>query len=375
MLENDPKFDEYEKVSYAATTRTALTLSFKQLLLREQQKAVHHMILQCVPTAVRPTLLTPDVNKNGYAAWRALREYYIGDEKNYLQTLETNFQNVKWKDEESFIEFESRYQTMLGEMFAAGVDKEEHVKKNRLMSAIESSHHKDSRGMHVFDRFNMVARVNESKKFTDWLREIRTEAQRIENGIRDQTNKLNSSMMKRKREDDDENQVSVKEASFISNTTPSHNHTSTTPHRSFTRYQTTRNHYDRNIHRPEIACRNWQESRTCSYGDRCKFSHDNNAMAHSKVQGGPNDKYNNKNNNNNTGQGGSYKPDSCYEFIATGRCTRRACRFNHSQGNTNNNYNRFNGLQGANKISAEFENTYVASDVQMKPESKSKESY
>jgi hypothetical protein len=52
----------------------------------QQQKTVYHMILRCVPTEALLVVTNslPLIKQTGYGAFRALREFYIGEERAYV---------------------------------------------------------------------------------------------------------------------------------------------------------------------------------------------------------------------------------------------------------------------------------------------------
>jgi hypothetical protein len=327
------------------TTDPGAIMSFKAVsmatdkLQRERQKTVYHMLLICVPTQVRGAITTslPATEHTGFGAWRALRAYFIGDENAYLQSLENKFQNIKWSDKESFPAFEARYETLLSEMANAGVAKPEHSKKSTLMRAIELSHRKDVRGSHVFDRLNTIAKIAVKEKYHEWLTALRTEAQEIQDSINTATVQDSSHSArdtvshKRKREDEEEQlqarDVSVAEQAFALTSNPRDSADTQGGQRGNgggrDRLQFTRANFSQRSHKTLATCRNWSNTGSCSYGDRCKYQHVGPAGGGGgrSSQGG----------SASASQGGK-RQGNCFQFAATGHCSRRACRFSHTNG-------------------------------------------
>ena len=55
-------------------------------LQMQRQKVVYHMILACVPPEARSAITTalPAKDHTGFAAWKALRAFFIGNEYAYF---------------------------------------------------------------------------------------------------------------------------------------------------------------------------------------------------------------------------------------------------------------------------------------------------
>ena len=379
VLETDPGENMVKKSTYADVAR----LSYSEKLAQEKQKAVYYMLVQCVPVEARTAITTGLAEKlhSGYGAWRTLRQYYIGDENTYLQSLETKFQTVVWKENESFLEFEMKYQSLLSEMEIAGLKKDDIVKKSIMMRAIELSNKHDALNKHVYDRFNVISLIKSELDYTKWLVYMRMEAQKIQDSINTKQSHTNTAAAKRKREEHEEQ--SAKEANSVadaasnpSNTTPA----AQQPPRHAQRYKATRSHYNPQTHRSNIVCKHWLNSGSCSRGNGCRFLH-SNANNNASIQGGSYNANNNNNINNNNinnnkqninqsanGQGGTRSDRTCYEFAATGRCSRNNCRFNHENHKNNHENTTNNGRQGANQVSIETEydmnkNSYAESYV------------
>jgi hypothetical protein len=125
------------------------------ILVRHRQKTVYHMILHCVPDAqvrsVLTTALAP-AEHTGFGAWRALRAHFIGDERAYLQSMESKYENFRWEESESWATMETRFESLINELEIIGVFKMDHQKKGRLMGAIQESRRRDAQGTHVYER-------------------------------------------------------------------------------------------------------------------------------------------------------------------------------------------------------------------------------
>jgi len=303
---------------------------------RAQQKAVYHMILQCVPSEARAavTLTLPVSQHHAYGAWAALRQLYIGNEEAYLEGLEKKFSKLRWVDSEQFSEFELRYETLLSELAMVGVPKLEHVKKSALMGAIEESTKKDARGVHVFDRLNTVNLIHTREPYTEWLSSVRTEAQQIQEAVQNTRGKGAAAS----RSDDTPREVSsmsVSDSSAVSgagqNSTKGAPNNSQGQGRKFVVVRRRQN--DRGGAAGSggggssgaTLCRNWQRSGNCSYGASCRFSHEGAG------QGGA-QRAQPSSSAPAAGSGGAGK-GSCWQFLASGTCRRGAsCSFDHSRG-------------------------------------------
>jgi hypothetical protein len=240
---------------------TLTTLGDTQLEVdMARQKTVYHMILHCVPKAILASLTTPPRQQHtGYHAWATLRRQFLGDEATYLQTLETQFHRLAWADGEQFPAFELRFDQILGELAALGHAKTDHVKRATLMNAIETSNKRDVRRAHVFDRFNVVSKIHAKDSFDEWLVHIRVEAQQIRDAIAGEVGSQRG--VKR---DGAEDTLPV---SFVTPSTPPSNRPP--PLRA--------------ARRGDAICFNMQNTGACSFGARCKFSHD---LSGAKAQDG-----------------------------------------------------------------------------------------
>jgi hypothetical protein len=180
-----------------------------------EQKTFYHMLLLCVPAQAEPviTVALPEPELNAYGAWKALRRYYIGDEKTHLQALETRFSRIKWEEDEKFAAFEARFESVVNELAHLGAPKLEHVKRSGLMAAIQESNKKDARGNHVFDRLNTVSEIHHSDNYANWLTAMRTEAQKIYDAAKKES--IGESKKRSREEIDDEHKHEV---SFVGST-------------------------------------------------------------------------------------------------------------------------------------------------------------
>lgn len=309
-------------------------------LEKHRQKTVYHMILYCIPNAqvrqVVTTALPPSLH-SGYGAWRALRAHFIGDELAYLQSIESKFVNFRWENSESWSTFEARYESLLAELSAVKVEKDEHVCKGRLMAAIQESNRKDAQQSSVFARLHTTNRIKENLPYRQWLIAIRTEAQMIQ----DELVKRGASG-KRARDEGEEGEFNSQEVSFVA------------PNGSFNMGQRTVNldglgqHTKPGFRRPNGppngpgaagGCFNWARNRHCRFGNQCKFGHDLSGQRGGGGGGG----HAGGGGGGATGGGGFHgfnrggdRPPSsnrgdCYEFIVTKRCRRgAACGFQHT---------------------------------------------
>ena len=249
-----------------------------------RQKAVYHMILACVPKVILSSLTTP-TQHTAYHAWRTLRRIYIGDESTYLQSLETRFNRITWADGEEFSAFEIRFEQILSELEAVSQPKQDHVKRSTLMLAIEASNKKDVRGIHVYDRFNVVSKIHLKSSFEEWMMQIRVEAQQIRDAIQGEVGSRRG-VKRTAEEPHDATPVSYVSSSMPSNRPP--------PFRAVRRGAGGGG---------GGVCFNMQKRGSCSFGANCKFSHDLS--------------------------GASGKQEPCRNFLA-GTCTwGDRCRFSH----------------------------------------------
>jgi hypothetical protein len=164
------EMDSYEMEELLTSDPRSLpeSLSVSELSLqRLRQKTLYHMLLQCVPADVRSvvTITLPPEQHTAYDAWEALRLHYIGDKNAYLQSLENRFNRFKWEDNEEWPAFETRYESLLSELHNAGVPKLDHVKRSGLMNAVQESNKRDVRSNHVFDRLNIISKINLNASF------------------------------------------------------------------------------------------------------------------------------------------------------------------------------------------------------------------
>jgi hypothetical protein len=117
------------------------------------------MIGRCITVPrVRAVITTslPVEERTGFGAWRALRTHFIGDERTYLQSLESKFENLRWEAGESWATLETRFETLLSELQTAHVGKQDHQRMARLMKAVQESSRMDAQGTHVFTRLQIV---------------------------------------------------------------------------------------------------------------------------------------------------------------------------------------------------------------------------
>ena len=210
MLDQDP-----------LDAQSAATDAADATLVRHKQKTVYHMILHCVPDAqIRAVVTTalPPQEQTGFGAWRALRARFIGDERAYLQSVESKFENLRWEEAESWATLETRFESLLTELATLGVTKMDHQRKGRLMGAIQESNRKDAQGSHVFDRLHTTNRIKEALPYHDWLVAMRTEAQKIQD-------ELAKKGIKRAREESGEGRrdrapLDAQEVSFVAGPAP-----------------------------------------------------------------------------------------------------------------------------------------------------------
>ena len=328
--------------------QSAATDAADATLVRHKQKTVYHMILHCVPDAqIRAVVTTalPPQEQTGFGAWRALRARFIGDERAYLQSVESKFENLRWEEAESWATLETRFESLLTELATLGVTKMDHQRKGRLMGAIQESNRKDAQGSHVFDRLHTTNRIKEALPYHDWLVAMRTEAQRIQD-------ELAKKGVKRAREESGEGRrdrapLDAQEVSFVAGPAPSR--PAAGPH-AFAGTS-------------KVPCRQWARNGRCSYGGSCKFSHGAQRGAFSSVgqHGSSGGGFRGQGSGTGRAGGNSEGNRTCWEFAATGRCGRGPqCHFRHAQTGGNAAAGR---LDGAGSREVQFAEAYrVESD-------------
>lgn len=282
----------------------------------KRQQAVYGMILKCVPEEVMPTLTSamPHHQQTGFNAWETLRLFYLGEPQKYLQTLERKFHDLRWEDAESFMRFEARFQSLLAELDAMGAHKLDASRKSQLLLAIELSSHKDSRGLHVFDRLNIAAKINAELPFPGWLAALRTEAHEIEQSVNS-----THTRSKRAREEQPEEERQVKDVSYVGAAGPGPMRNSFHGgRRNMQAAHVRRQLFNPRSHRQE-ACRDFLLRGRCAYGANCRYSH---SQPSSGGHGGQQTAH---------GEQAQQRDQTCFQFKATGQCTRTNCRFSHSR--------------------------------------------
>lgn len=158
----------------------------EQRVARQEQKTVYHMIVHCVTLPqIRTVVVTalPSHQRTGYHAWRALRRHFIGDEQTYKMSLESKFEAFRWEADESWATMETRFEALLAQLAVAGVHKEPHQKRARIMTAIQHSGRRDAQGGDVFTRLHTTNRIKESLGWVEWITAMRTEAQMIQDEL------------------------------------------------------------------------------------------------------------------------------------------------------------------------------------------------
>ncbi len=294
----------------ADTIREDPTLGASSALTHQKQQTVYYMIGRCITMPrVRAIVTTalPAEKRTGFGAWYALRSHFIGDERIYLQSLESKFENLRWETGESWATLETRFETLLSELQTAHVGKQDHQRMGRLMKAVQESGRTDAQGTNVFARLHVVNQIHHQLDYRAWLVAVRTEAQQIQD-------ELAKRGVKRAHEETDSRaeprRPSSQEVSFIANGQPSKQPNA--PARS-----------------PAI-CFNMRDTGRCIRGANCFFSHslanapapahDSSARGDSSTRGGGGGRHDTR-----TGI------ERCRDF-ARGRCTRGAkCFFSHAQ--------------------------------------------
>lgn len=286
----------------------------------QQQKAVFHMIFQCMPKDKLSVLVTlPTTQQTGFAAWQALRQFYIGDEQAYLASLESKFQRARWEQAEAFPAFETRFDSLCNELQNAGAAKLEHVKKSALMSAVEDSHHKDAQGNSVFVRLNTVSKIHFEKPYREWITALRIEAQQIQDSLHKKGTKRSHDREERGKD------TAAMEVSFVAAPSGPSSRPLDAGRQVSLRGGAGAGKPGEHI---KPLCRNMQFTGRCTFGARCKFSHNipANLLGQNTASGGA--------------SGGSLGDFSrttaanargpCFDF-QKGKCNRGAnCRFAHS---------------------------------------------
>ena len=278
-----------------------------------RQKTVYHMITQCVPMVCIPAIMVTLKVHTAFEAWGVLRRQFIGDEKTYLHVLETRFNRAVWEDGEQFPEFINRFEQIASELESAGQTKADHVKQTIIMLAIETSHKKDVRGVHVFDRMNTIAKIHASKSFAEWVVQLRLEAQQIQDAIVKEVGTRRG----HKRPADD------------------NTHNGTEPFAPVSYVEMGANQHNRppyqQSHRPApqrsaAPCFNFTKDGSCRFGDRCRFTHTRSAGGSNRGQGAPAGILSSPGSN----------PEPCRKFLA-GKCTfGERCKYSHSNSSNQN---------------------------------------
>jgi len=310
-------------------------------LAQQQQKTVYHMIVRCLThPQIRTVVVTaqPPREHTGYHAMRALRRHFIGDEQTYKMSLESQFEAFRWEAGESWATMETRFEALLAQLAVAGVSKEPHQKMARIMSAIQQAHRHDAQGGSVFTRLHTTNRIKEGLGWLVWVTAMRTEAQMIQD-------ELSKRGAKRPRDEQGADEPARQSVSFVGQSTrfdgPASAATSPLPLRS---------------DGEQPVCRNMRDRGYCRFGKECRFSHNvqaggrsgnfgNNFSSNSSnrsqggnssyrgqggMNGGRNSSYNGQGGQRQGGnRGGAGGGDICYQFAATGNCSRANCRFAH----------------------------------------------
>jgi ABC-type antimicrobial peptide transport system permease subunit len=252
------------------------TIDFE--LFDNKQDVVFHMIFACLPDPVVAVLSTLKQQK-GFSAWNALRKFYIGNEKAYLNELETKFMNIRWEENESFPIYETKFESLLSELEIAGYPKEEFTKKLRFLEGIRLSSKVDDHNSHIYVTLNTTSKINDEKSYSEWLTAIRTEAQEIAEHKRIKGTKRN--LNNNNNNDDSKVELNQINTSFSNgqnnnfkrtkfNTNSKLNNNNSNFNKSFS-YNNNYNNKNSNYKSP---CRNMLQSGSCSFGSACRFSHD-----------------------------------------------------------------------------------------------------
>lgn len=272
----------------------------------QHQKTVYHMILKCVPKEATLAVTTslPVVQRTGFAAWVALRQLYIGDERAYIINLEEKFNSLQWNEGELWPSFEIRFDSLVNDLQAIGHSKDEYQQKVRLMKSIQESDRRDAEGGSIYTRLHVTNLIKEKEPYRTWLVAIRTEAQKIQDEIQSSKGK------KRRNHDTQPSGDRVGEVSQVDSSpasSSSSHHPSRGVYPSNTPFQS----------RPKEACRNFMRGH-CRFGATCRFSHNPSSDSTDTA---------------NTGKGAPKKfkvGRPCFNF-RDGKCTRgNQCRFMHT---------------------------------------------
>jgi len=78
---------------------------------------------------------------------------------------------------------ETRFEALLAQLAAAGVNKETHQKMARIMTAIQQTGRHDAQGSSVFTRLHTTNRIKEGLGYVPWITAMRTEAQMIQDNL------------------------------------------------------------------------------------------------------------------------------------------------------------------------------------------------
>lgn len=237
---------------------------------RTRQSEVFNMILHCIPRGLvtRLTTVLPPNERTAYHAWRALRQHYRGDEQTYLLNLENKYNNLQWKDDESFHDLETRFESILTELGSADQVKPDHSKKLILLRAFEGSSRKDAQGQLVFTRLGVVAKINRERPYKEWMDAIRLEMQDIDYS-------LDQLSTKRQRTGPSEREAPYAPVSYVTTVSPpsvsSHIH----------------EQHPANANRPRIAasdvCFNYSQRGSCRFGTSCRYSHSGQSRSESTI--------------------------------------------------------------------------------------------
>ena len=333
VLEDDPDTAEQQWSDGSPELRLA----------QQEQETVFHMIVRCITLPqIRTVVITAQSKheRTGFHAMRALRRYFIGDEQAYKMSLESQFEAFRWEAAESWATMETRFEALLAQLAVAGVSKEPHQKTARIMAAIQQAHRQDAQGGSVFTRLHTTNRIKEGLGWPTWMTAMRTEAQMIQD-------ELSKRGAKRPRDEQGADEPTRQSVSFVGQSTRFDGPASaaTSP---FTQSSG-----------EQPVCHNLRDRGHCKWGKHCRFSHNvqaggrssnfaNNFSSNSSnrsqggnssyrgqggMNGGRNSSYNGQGGRSQGGnRSGARGGDICYQFVATGNCSRNQCRFAHITG-------------------------------------------
>jgi hypothetical protein len=219
---------------------------------RQQQKTVYGMIVRCIALPqIRTVVVTalPLDQRTGYHAWHALRRHFIGDEETYKMSLESKFEAFRWEADESWATMETRFEALLAQLAAAGVSKEPHQKRARIMHAIQHSGRHDAQGGSVFTRLHTTNRIKESLGYLAWITAMRTEAQMIQDELGAKRG------AKRTRDEQSADEPTRQSVSFVGQSTQFDGPASAAPRSGET-----------------AVCRNMRDRGFCRYGKECRLA-------------------------------------------------------------------------------------------------------